>query len=196
MNKTYDIITVGGGLGGSVLARAMAAHGAKVLVLEREKQFKDRIRGEFMAPWGVAEARELGIEELLRTAGGHDLPYVDLYAGPLQAEHRDLRVTTPQALPVLCVYHPAMQEVLLRAAAEAGAEVRRGAIGRDVKRDGVPTVVVEQDGRVEEVHARLVAGVDGRGSLVRKWTGFPVQHDPEHLLPDSRTMVSVDQNFL
>ena len=56
-NKIYDIITVGGGLGGSALAKAMAAHGAKVLVLEREKQFKDRIRGEFMAPWGVAEAR-------------------------------------------------------------------------------------------------------------------------------------------
>jgi menaquinone-9 beta-reductase len=52
---TYDIITVGGGLSGSALAKAMAAHGARVLVLEREKQFKDRIRGEAMLPWGVAE---------------------------------------------------------------------------------------------------------------------------------------------
>jgi flavin-dependent dehydrogenase len=60
-NSIYDIITVGGGLGGSALAKAMAAHGARVLVVERETQFKDRVRGEFMAPWGVAEARELGI---------------------------------------------------------------------------------------------------------------------------------------
>nr|AIA12998.1 FAD binding domain protein [uncultured bacterium] len=80
------------------------------------------------------------------------------------------------------MYHPAMQEVLLQAAADAGAEVRQGAVVRNVTRDGVPTVVVEQDGRVEEIHARLVIGVDGRGSLVRKWTEFPVQHDPEHLL--------------
>jgi len=57
MAGTYDIVTVGGGLGGSALARAMAARGARVLVLEREKQFKDRVRGEFLAVWGVAEAR-------------------------------------------------------------------------------------------------------------------------------------------
>ncbi len=39
---TYDIITVGGGLGGSTLARAMTGRGTRVLVLEREQQFKDR----------------------------------------------------------------------------------------------------------------------------------------------------------
>ncbi len=53
MQGTYDIITVGGGLGGSALAKVMAEHGARVLVLEREQQFKDRIRGELMLPWGV-----------------------------------------------------------------------------------------------------------------------------------------------
>ena len=64
---TYDIITVGGGLGGAALAKAMAEHGARVLVLEREKQFKDRVRGENIAPWGVAETQALGLYDLLRT---------------------------------------------------------------------------------------------------------------------------------
>ena len=64
---TYDIITVGGGLGGAALAKAMAEHGARVLVLEREKQFKDRVRGESLAPWGVAETQALGLYDLLRT---------------------------------------------------------------------------------------------------------------------------------
>jgi flavin-dependent dehydrogenase len=41
----YDIITVGGGLGGATLAKAMVENGARVLVLERERQFKDRVRG-------------------------------------------------------------------------------------------------------------------------------------------------------
>ena len=49
-SKTYDIITVGGGLGGSALAKAMAKHGARVLVVERERHFKDRVRGEAMHP--------------------------------------------------------------------------------------------------------------------------------------------------
>jgi flavin-dependent dehydrogenase len=72
--KTYDIITVGGGLGGSALAKAMAEHGARVLVVERERQFKDRVRGEWMAPWGIVEARALGIYELLHDTCGHELP--------------------------------------------------------------------------------------------------------------------------
>jgi 2-polyprenyl-6-methoxyphenol hydroxylase-like FAD-dependent oxidoreductase len=181
-SETYDIITVGGGLGGAALAKAMAEHGARVLVLEREKQFKDRVRGEFLAPWGVAEAHELGIDTLLRGACGQDLPYVQTQIGTVRAERRDLRTTTPQGVAVLSVYHPAMQEVLLQAAADAGAEVRRGAIGRDIKREGFPTVLVEQDGHREEVQARLVVGADGRSSLVRKWAGFAVQQDPERLL--------------
>ena len=43
-------------------------------------------------------------------------------------------------------------------------------------------MVVEHAGRVEEVSACLVVGVDGRNSPVRKWAGFPVQGDPERLL--------------
>ena len=61
ISDTYDIITVGGGLGACALARVMAEEGKRVLVLEREREFKDRVRGEYMCPWGVAEARELGI---------------------------------------------------------------------------------------------------------------------------------------
>ncbi len=52
----YDLILVGGGLGGAALAFAMARHGARVLVVEREVTFRDRVRGEGVAPWGVAEA--------------------------------------------------------------------------------------------------------------------------------------------
>ena len=73
-NGIYDIITVGGGLGGAALAKVMTEHGARVLVVEREKRFKDRIRGEFFAPWGVAEARALGLYEILRTTCGHEAP--------------------------------------------------------------------------------------------------------------------------
>jgi choline dehydrogenase-like flavoprotein len=47
----YDLVTVGGGVGGAALAKAMAEQGHRVLVIEREKQFKDRVRGEFVFPW-------------------------------------------------------------------------------------------------------------------------------------------------
>jgi len=111
-----------------------------------------------------------------------ECPRLGFYTEPELGEPRDLITTTPQRLPALAFYHPAMQEVLLQAAAEAGAEVRRGAHVRDVRPGDVPSVAVEQDGRVEEIQARLVVGADGRNSVSRKWAGRAVQHDRERLI--------------
>jgi flavin-dependent dehydrogenase len=46
---SYDIVTVGSGLGGSALAKAKTERGTRVLVVERETHFKDRVRGEVLA---------------------------------------------------------------------------------------------------------------------------------------------------
>ena len=48
----------------------MAEQGARVLVVEREHQFKDRIRGEFLTPWGGAEMQKLGLYEALANSDG------------------------------------------------------------------------------------------------------------------------------
>ena len=122
----YDVITVGGGLAGASLAKGLAERGVKVLVLERETAFKDRVRGEQIHPWGVAELRQLGLYDRLHEACGHELPWLDMFLWPQQIAHRDLTVSTPQQAPEFSFYHPAMQETLAQAAEEAGAEVRRG----------------------------------------------------------------------
>jgi len=85
----YDVIVAGGGLGGSALAKIMADAGARVLVLEQETRFKDRVRGEFLPPWGVAEARQLALEDKLRSCG-HSVPYLEMGLG----QARDLVATT------------------------------------------------------------------------------------------------------
>jgi 2-polyprenyl-6-methoxyphenol hydroxylase-like FAD-dependent oxidoreductase len=183
MAKTsYDLIIVGGGMGGSALAKAMAEHGVRVFVLEREKQFKDRVRGEGMHAWGVPEAKALGIYELLRNTCGLEVRWWDIYLGSQLMMHRDFLTTTPHQSPLFGFYHPAMQEVLLTNAAEAGAEVWRGASVRAVRSGALPTVTVEQDGWMSELQARLVVAADGRSSLTRQWAGFAVQHDPERRL--------------
>ncbi len=178
----YDIVTVGGGLGGSSLAKVMAEKGARVLVLEREREFKDRVRGEAMLPWGVAEAQELGIYDLLCETCGHKARWFDFFLGPAQIMHRDLESTTPRKTTVLSFYHPEMQEILMSAAAKAGAAVRRGAFVTEVRPGSPASVTFQHEGMTIEVKARLVVGADGRVSSTRKWGRFVVDHDPPNLL--------------
>jgi len=177
MTTDYDIITVGGGLGGSALAKAMAERGYKVLVVEREKQFKDRVRGEFMSPWGVAEAKELGIYETLMNSGGYHPAWMDLRLAGAPIGDRDLAATTPQGVHALTMYHPGLQETLLEASETAGATVRRGAKVSAVEPAAEPVVTIGANGGSENVSARLVVGADGRQSSVRKWAGFEVSYE-------------------
>jgi 2-polyprenyl-6-methoxyphenol hydroxylase-like FAD-dependent oxidoreductase len=178
----YDLVIVGGGLAGSALAKNMAEHGARVLVYEREQQFRDRIRGEGMHPWGVTEARTLGLYDTLRHTCAHEVRYWAAYRGAPLPNRRDLVATTTHRAGSLNFYHPAMQEVLLRMAAEAGAEVRRGATVTQVSPGASPTVSVQIDGDATTVHTRLVVGADGRRSQVRRWGGFTVGQDPARLV--------------
>lgn len=169
-SNSYDIVTVGGGIAASALAKAMAERGARVLVLEREVKFKDRVRGEGLVSWGGGEARQLGIYDLLKDRCGHELPLAETGTGT----PRDLRATTVPGMPMLSFQHAAMQESLLAAAAEAGAEVRRGVTVEGIETGKRPAVVTDA-GNHERIEARLVIAADGRGSVARKWCGFEVQ---------------------
>src|ERR1700757_1518214 len=173
-SNSFDVVTVGGGMGASALAIAMARSGARVLVLEKETKFRDRVRGEGLVPWGVAEARELGIADLLVQTCAKEVPWMEMGFGP-----RNLLETTPQRAPMLTYCHPEMQEVLLSEAEQAGAEVRRGVTVEGVEAQGgggvCPATVIVRNATAERIQGRLVVGVDGRGSTVRRWGGFPVE---------------------
>jgi 2-polyprenyl-6-methoxyphenol hydroxylase-like FAD-dependent oxidoreductase len=174
----YDLVTVGGGVGGAALAKAMAERGYRVLVIEREMQFKDRVRGEFVFPWGCAEAKALGIYEALIQAGGHHPTYWTDYAGPDPLSPRNFAEDTPLKLHGLCIYHPRMQDALLQAASTAGAEVWRGASVRQVEPGREPKVHVDRGADEAEISTRLVVGADGRSSMVRSSGGFESRNDP------------------
>ncbi len=180
MRTEYDLIVVGGGLGGAALAKAMAERGARVLVIERERQFRDRVRGEGIFPWGVIELRRLGLYQQLVAECAQEVRWIEMYVDGMRIERRDLEATNRQ--PMLNWVHNEMEEVLLRAAVAAGAEVQRGVRACDVKPGARPTVSVEEEGRVKEMQARLVVCADGRGSAARKWANFAVQQDSYGML--------------
>jgi 2-polyprenyl-6-methoxyphenol hydroxylase-like FAD-dependent oxidoreductase len=180
---SFDAITVGGGLAGSTLAAELARAGYKVLVLERETRFKDRVRGENMLPWGVAAARRLGLVDDLLAAGGHQPRSWITYMFGNPVNNRDLHLTTPHGEVSLNIYHPSMQEALLERASAAGVEVNRGAtvLSVDAGPGRAPTVTFEHQGERHTLSARVVVGADGRASQVRGWGGFEVQRNPDLL---------------
>jgi 2-polyprenyl-6-methoxyphenol hydroxylase-like FAD-dependent oxidoreductase len=167
----YDLIVVGGGIAGASLAQRMAKSGARVLVLEQETEFRDRIRGECLQPWGVGEARQLGVADALRICA-NEMRWVDFIINGQHATKRDFVATTPQTSGMWGFYHPRAQEALLAMAAAAGAEVRRGATVQHIDPGANPKAKIAQSGGTSEVEARLVALCAGRNPALRAQLGF------------------------
>jgi 2-polyprenyl-6-methoxyphenol hydroxylase-like FAD-dependent oxidoreductase len=179
MKTDYDVITVGGGLGGSALAKVLAENGKRALVVEREVDFKDRVRGETLLPWGAAEARRIGLYDHLCRTCAREQPFLHMLG---MGAPRDLRATTPQGLPSLNFYHPAMQEAVLESALKAGAEVWRGGTVRDIRPGTPPVAAVAYEGAVRNLTARLIVAADGRSSAARAWGGFTTRRGSQKLL--------------
>jgi 2-polyprenyl-6-methoxyphenol hydroxylase-like FAD-dependent oxidoreductase len=184
--RTYDLAIVGGGIGGSALATVMQRAGFSCLVLERTTEFPDRTKGEWIAPWGVAEAQRLGLLDDIAAARGHVLrrhAFFDPAIDPDTALDGAMALAlVPGVDGPMTQRHPDACQTLFDAAVAAGADGRRGVDAVAVSLDGGPTVRWTDDGGAREVAVRLVVGADGRNSVVRRSLGFELAKDPPHHL--------------
>jgi 2-polyprenyl-6-methoxyphenol hydroxylase-like FAD-dependent oxidoreductase len=185
ISASPDIVMVGGGIGGGALATVLARDGVEIVVLERETVFPDRVRGEWIAPWGVAEAKRLDLLNLLREHGGlcisRNLPYDENWPSDAAEQHAmDLTVMHPEAPGALCIGHPLMCNIFYDAAVKRGARFIRGVEHIEVTPGVRPAVSFVHDGVTTTLSPRLVIGSDGRNSQVRKRLEFPLEADPPH----------------
>jgi 2-polyprenyl-6-methoxyphenol hydroxylase-like FAD-dependent oxidoreductase len=186
-DETFDVIVVGGGLAGSAAASVLARAGLEVLVLERETVFRDRVRGEWLAPWGILELDALGLRGVADT-----VPHVNLITrhvgydesiSPEDAEQAafDIAAMIPGG-GCLAVGHPQLQEALLANARREGATVRRGIGMVRVFPGDAPSVSYERNGEACNATCRLVVAADGRESTIRKGLGIELNSTPAQVM--------------
>lgn len=118
MTKSHDALIVGGGLAGGALAIRLAAAGRKVVLLEREAGPHDKVCGEFLSREAVLYLNALGIDPV--ALGAQEIDTVRLASG-----RRVAGIRLP--FPALSLSRRALDDALLRRAADLGAGIRMGA---------------------------------------------------------------------
>jgi 2-polyprenyl-6-methoxyphenol hydroxylase-like FAD-dependent oxidoreductase len=180
-NDSFDLLIVGGGLAGASLGRSMALAGFRVLIIEKEVKFRDRIRGEVLLPWGSVEAKDLGIYDILLQTCAQEAAREHFFYSGKASEPRDYRTSTPKGTCILSFYHPEMQEILLEHALQSGAEVWRSAVVGDLRLGALPEADIIVDGETRTVNARLLVGADGRESQIATLLEFERSNDAPEL---------------
>jgi 2-polyprenyl-6-methoxyphenol hydroxylase-like FAD-dependent oxidoreductase len=185
MSDYHDVVIVGGGIGGSALAASLAAAGVDVLLLEQTEVYQDRVRGEWIAPWGVTEVRRMRLLDVLRDAGGHYVTRHVTYdetRTPEEAEARTLPLGmfAPDVPGPLTLGNPHHCQTLFDEAARRGATTLRGAMVTAVTPGAAPAVTFLHNDVERTVRCRLIVGADGRTSQVREASGIHLNQDKPH----------------
>ncbi len=189
MKDNYDVIVVGGGPAGTTAARYAAAGGAKVLVLEKD--------------------REVGVPVRCGEAVDHEglVQFIQPDKKFVAAEIRNFKLVAPNGK----VVHPNIDGVgyvlerkvfdyeLARIAADEGAEVVTKAYVDGVTRTNgaVTGVSVQYHGERLTLRSKVVIGADGVESRVGRWAGIDTtvsMHDMESAAQVTAANVNVEED--
>lgn len=166
MNASVDVAIIGAGPSGAVAAALLRKAGRSVLVLERQ-HFPRFSIGESLLPQSMAYLEEAGMLQAVVEAGfqyknGAHFVYRDkASAYDFRDKHSAGWGTTYQ------VERAVFDDLLIRCAAEQGADVRFGHTVNAMKTGDAPVLdVTDEAGNAYQAHARFVLDASGFGRVL------------------------------
>ncbi|MFF3755680.1 rifampin monooxygenase [Streptomyces sp. NPDC002185] len=182
-----DVIVVGGGPTGMMLAGELRLHGVDTVVLERDTEPTRVVRSRGLHARSIEVMDQRGLLERF-LALGRRYPLGGSFAGVRKPPPDRLDTAHPY---ILGIPQTATDRLLTEHAVELGAEIRRGCalVGLDQDEDGV-TVGLADGTRLR---ARHLVGCDGGRSTVRGLLGVGFPGEParrEWLLGEVEVSVS------
>lgn len=166
MNAAVDVAIIGAGPSGAVAAALLRKAGRSVLVLERQ-HFPRFSIGESLLPQSMAYLEEAGMLQAVVEAGfqyknGAHFVYRDQSSAyDFRDKHSAGWGTTYQ------VERATFDDLLIRCAAEQGADVRFGHTVLAMQTGDAPVLdVADEAGNAYQVHARFVLDASGFGRVL------------------------------
>ncbi len=174
----YDVIIVGGRCAGSPPAMLLARRGYRVLVVDRARFPSDTMSGHMIHARGVACLKRWGLLDQLIATKCPPITHATLDLGPFSLQGSALPSDGVDAL-----YAPrrfVLDNLLLNAAAAAGAEVRQDFHVQEILMEGERVTGIRghtAQGTVTTEQATLVIGADGMRSLVARAVQAPTYQE-------------------
>ncbi len=166
-----DVIIVGAGPTGLMLACELCRAGLRPLVLERQPQIRDIPKAGGLSGQILELLRYRGELERFEAASTAPRPASGRF--PWGGMHVDFTQLADPPMEALPLPQPQLERVLDDFARELGAEVRRGhevtGLSQD---DDTATAEVRGSDGPDRVTARYLVGCDGASSRVRDLAGF------------------------
>jgi 2-polyprenyl-6-methoxyphenol hydroxylase-like FAD-dependent oxidoreductase len=164
--NAYEVIVVGARCAGSPTAMLLARKGYRVLVVDRATFPSDTVSTHIIHPNGVAALARWGLLDRVSATGCPPIHTYTFDFGPFTIAGTPGTVDSPVAY---CPRRTVLDEILIDAASEAGADVREGFIVEELIFDNDRVVGIKgrtTSGITTTERATVVVGADGRHSRI------------------------------